>query len=117
MIAVSGKHFAEIVVTEYKNNIGSDYCVHNITITKLFFTEKFALSYTVAFYKNSLSVACCAFGVLEVRTITPNRFKNQSSGTWKILAHNCNHQKGLVKQKAVVLYHCGFKAEFSKHSY
>ena len=35
--------------------------------------------------------------MLEVRT--PNRFKNQSGGTLKILSHDCNHQQGLAKQK------------------
>ena len=62
-------------------------------------------------------MACCTFGVLEVITITPNRFKKQSSGTLKILAHNCNHQKGLVKQKTVGLHHCAFKAEFHNDVY
>ena len=57
-----------------------------------------AVSYAGAFPKNSLCVACCTFDVLEVRTIiTPNRFKNQSGGTLKILAHNSNHQQGLAK--------------------
>ena len=73
------------------------------------------LSYVGDFHKNFLSVACCTFNVLEVRTITPNRFKNQSGGTSKILAHYCNHQQGLAKQKNVALHHCGFKAEFPKH--
>ena len=73
------------------------------------------LSYVGDFHKNSLSVACCTLNVLEVRTITPNRFKNQSGGTLKILAHYCNHQQGLAKQKNVALHHCGFKAEFPKH--
>ena len=51
--------------------------------------------------------------MLEVRTITPNAFKNQSGDTLKILAHNWNHQQGLVKQKNVTL----FKVEFRKHFY
>ena len=55
--------------------------------------------------------------MLEVRTITPNRFKNQSGGTLKILAHDCNYQQGLVKQNNVALYHCGFKTEFPKQFY
>ena len=42
-------------------------------------------------------MACCTFNVLEVRT--PNRFKNQSGGTLKTLAHDSNHQQGLFKQK------------------
>ena len=80
-------------------------------------TQKLALYYAGAFHENSLSIACCTFNVLEVRTITPSRFKNQSGGTLKILAHNYNHQQGLVKQKNVTLHHCGFKAEFRKHFY
>ena len=55
--------------------------------------------------------------MLEVTTITPNRFKNQSSGILKILARNCNNQQGLVKQKNVGLHHGRFKAEFPKHFY
>ena len=73
--------------------------VRNSPITKLFFTQKIALSYTGAFHENFLSMACCTFRVLEARTITPSIFKNQSSGTMKTLAHNCNHQQGFVKQK------------------
>ena len=42
------------------------------------------------------------FNVLEVRTITPNRFKNQFDGTLKILAHDCSRQQELVKQKILL---------------
>ena len=42
-------------------------------------------------------MACCAFGNLEIRTVKPNRFKNQSSDTLKLLGQNCNHQQGLIK--------------------
>ena len=49
--------------------------------------------------------------MLEVRTITSNRFKNQSGSTLKIPVHDCNHKQGLVK-KTVALHHCAFKAEF-----
>ena len=48
--------------------------------------------------------------MLEIRTLTPNRFENQSS-------HDCNHQQEFVKHKTVVLHHCGFKLEFPKHFY
>ena len=58
-----------------------------------------------AFHENSLSVACCTFGMLEIRTLTPNRITNQSSETLNILGHNCNHQQGFVKQRTVALYH------------
>ena len=76
-----------------------------------------SLSYAGAFHENSISVACCTFNVLKVRTVTPNRFKNQSGDTLKILAYNCNHKQGLVKRKTVALHHCNFKAEFPKHFY
>ena len=49
------------------------------------------LSNAGAFHETSLSVACCTFGMLEIRTLTPNRFKNQSSDTLNILGYNCNH--------------------------
>ena len=71
----------------------------------------------MAFHENSLCMASCTFGVLEVSTITSNRFKNQSSGTLKTLGHNCNPQQGLIKQKIVTLHHCRFKLEFPKHFY
>ena len=59
----------------------------------------YKLSYAGAFHKNSLCMACCTFNVLEVRTITPNRFKNQSCGTLKILAHIPTINKGLLNEK------------------
>ena len=75
------------------------------------------LSYAGAFLENSLRAACCTFSVFEVTTVTPSRFKKQSSGTLNILAHDYNHQQGLVKQKTVALHHCGFMAKFPKHFY
>ena len=48
-------------------------------------------------------------GNLEIRTLKPNRFKNQSSDTQKLLDQNGNHQEGFIKQKTVALHHCGFK--------
>ena len=75
------------------------------------------LSSAGAFHENSLSVDCCNFDMLKVRTLTPNRFKNQSSDTMNILGHNCNHQQGLAKQKTVVHHHSGFKLKFPKHFY
>ena len=53
--------------------------------------KKFTLSNAGAFHENSLSVVCCIFGMLEIRTLTPNRFKNQSSDTLNILGQNYNH--------------------------
>ena len=34
----------------------------------------------------------CILGNLEIRTLKPNSFKNQSSDTLKLLDQNCNHQ-------------------------
>ena len=70
------------------------------------------LSYTGAFHKNLLSIACCTFGVFEVITIKPNRFKNESSDTVKTLAHNCNHQQELVKQKLSLSIIVGLRQNF-----
>ena len=49
------------------------------------------------FGEDSLIMAFCALGNLEIRTVKPNRFKNQSSDTLKLLGQNCNHQQGLIK--------------------
>ena len=55
------------------------------------------LSYAGDFHKSSLSVACGTFGKFEIKTLTPNTFKNQSSDTLKLLGNNCNHQQEFVK--------------------
>ena len=62
-------------------------------------------------------MACCAFGNLEIRTVKPNRFKNQFSNTWKLLGQNWNHQSKFYFKKAIALHHCGLKADFPKHFY
>ena len=55
-------------------------------------------------------VACCTFGMPEIRPLIPDRFKNQSGDTLKnILGHNCNHQQEFVKQRTAALHHYGFK--------
>ena len=77
-------------------------CVYNSPIIKLFLTQLFALSYVEAFHENSHRVACCTFSVLEVRSVTQNGFKIQSSETLKILAQNCNHEQELVKHKLLL---------------
>ena len=75
----------------------------------------FALSCTVAFHENSQGVACCSFGMLEIRILTPSRFKNQTNDTFKVPSYNCNHQQGFLKQKLVTLHCCGFNLKFPKH--
>ena len=63
------------------------------------------------------SVACGTFGTLEIRTLTSNKYKSQSSDTLKLLGHNNNHQQRFVKQKTVVLHHRDFKLKFPKNFY
>ena len=55
------------------------------------------------FHKNSLIVACCIFRKLEIRTLTPNRFKNQANDTLELLDCNSNAQQGFVKQKMLLI--------------
>ena len=63
-----------------------------VSTTKLLFHKKKCALYNAgAFHENSLSVACCTFSMLEIRSLTPNRFKNHSSDTLNILGHNWNH--------------------------
>ena len=47
-------------------------------VLRFYFAQNIVLSNTGAFHKNSLIVACCTFGVLEIRLSTPNRFQIQS---------------------------------------
>ena len=53
------------------------------------------------FNKNSLIVACI-FGKLEIRTLIPNIFKNQTDDTLKLLDVNSNHQQGFFEQKVLL---------------
>ena len=74
-----------------------------------YFTRKFALSNAGAFHKNYLSVPCCTFGMLELRTLTQNRFKNQSSDTLNIL--DLSVTVGFHKNSLIVVFctFCRFK--------
>ena len=83
----------------------------------LFRKNKLMFSPARVFHKNSLIVACCTFGKLEIRTLTPNRSKNQTNDTLKLLDCHCNNKQGLVKQKTVPFHHCGVQLEFPLHFY
>ena len=48
-------------------------------------------------------MAYCTFGMLEIRTLTPSRFKDQCSDTLNILGRSCNYQQGFVKQRTLSL--------------
>ena len=65
------------------------------------FQKKMVLSSVRVFHKNSI-IGACVFGKLEIRTLIPNRFKNQTDDTLNLLDCNSNHQQGFVKQKMLL---------------
>ena len=50
-----------------------------------------------------------------IRTLIPNRFKNQINDKFKLLGRNCNYQEGRLKQKIVALHRCGFNLKLPRH--
>ena len=90
------KYLSRIKLTDLTE---SKYLSTIVLLQSFYFKQKVALSYAGAFQENSLSVTCCTFGKLQIRTFTSNRFrfKNQFSDTLKLLDHNCNHQPGFLK--------------------
>ena len=79
------------------------------------FTQKLVLFSTGVFQESFVIVACCTFRKLKIRTLTPNRFQNQTSDLFKLISHKCNHHQGFFKQKIVDLLHCcSFKLKFPK---
>ena len=87
-------------------------CVHSSPIFYLLSTKKPGLSISVHFHKNFLILTCCTLIRLKIRTLTPNRLKNQTNDMLKLLGHNYNHQRGSLKQKIVTLHCCGFSLNF-----
>ena len=69
-----------------------------------------ALSNSGAFHENSLIVACCTFGMFEIRTLTPNRFENQTNDTLELLYRISNHQQGFVKQEMLLSITLDYRA-------
>ena len=117
-IAILRKIYQLVIVTQNWNNIGSNVYVSTAALLPTFLiTKKSGLSISAHFYKNSLIVICCTFGRFEIQTLTPNRFKNQTNDTLKLLGHNYNHQRGFLKQKIVTLHHCNFNFKFHKHCF
>ena len=92
-------------------------CVHSSSIIQCLGHKKLALSIAVTFHKNSLIVAWYTFCSVEIRTLTPNKFENQTNEKFKLLGHNYNHQQGHVKRKIVALYRYGFNLNLPKHFY
>ena len=92
-------------------------CVHSSLLPNLLFTKKSGLSTSAHVHKNSLIVTCYTFIRFEIQTLTPNRFKNRTNDTLRLLGHNYNHQQGFFKQKILILHCCGFNLKFPKHCY
>ena len=91
------------IFTQNWNNIVSNVYVSTAALLPTFLiTKKSGLSISAHFHKNSLIVTCCTFGRFEIRTLTPNRFKNQTNDTLKLLGHNYNHQRRFLKQKLLL---------------
>ena len=49
-----------------------------------------------------LFATCYAFGKLEIRTFTSNRFKNQTNNMLKLLGQSCSYQQGLLNKKLLL---------------
>ena len=92
-------------------------CVHSSSIIQCLGHKKSALSIAVAFHKNSQIVAWYTFRSVKIRTLTPNKFENQTNDKFKLLGHNYNHQQGRFKRKIVALYRCGFNLKLPMHFY
>ena len=73
------------------------------------------LSSARVFNENSLIVACFSFSQFEIKTRTPNRFKNQTNDIFKLLGPNWNHQQGFLQEKVVALHRCDLNLRLPKH--
>ena len=101
------------IVTQNWNNIGSNVYVSKAALLPTFLsTKKPGLSISVHFHKNVLILTCCTFIRFKIRTLTPNRLKNQTNDTLKLLGHSYNHERGSLKQKIVTVHCCGFNLKF-----
>ena len=99
------------------NNGSNDYVSTVALLQTFYFTLKSVISSAGFFHENLVIMTCCTLGNLEIRTLKPNRFKNQSSNILKLLDQNRNHQQGFIKQKIITLHHGGFKLKSLKHCY
>ena len=90
-----------------KFKYGKFFVRHSASISKfkwfeqpcIHLTQHLALFSKKVFHKNSLIVACCTFGLLEIRTLTPNRLTNINNDNLKLLDNNRNRLQGFIKQK------------------
>ena len=86
-------------------------------ITHFFDHKKFRALHLSVLSQKFPNFDLFTFGRLKIRTLTPNRFKNQTNDTLTLLGHDYNHQRGFLKQKIVTVHRCGFNLKFPKHFY
>ena len=101
--------FDKILVAENWQDIGSNDWVSTLALFQSFhFTQHLTLSSKEGFHKNTLTVTCCTFGKLEIRTLTPTRLKNQATNILKL---RFQLSTGVFFKKIDALHCCGFKLE------
>ena len=83
----------------------SKYVSTILLLQSFYFTQNLMLFPVGVFHENSLTLVCCTFRRFEIRILTPNRFKNQTNDTLKLLEHNCKYQQEFIKQKNIALHH------------
>ena len=88
-IAILVKFINVEVVTQNWSNNGSNVHVSTAALLSIFLITKMSgLSISAHFYKKSVILTCSTFGIFKLRTLTENRFKNQTNDTMKLLGHN-----------------------------
>ena len=106
------------VVTQNWNKIGSNVDVFTLVLlSSIWVTKMSALSIAVVFHKNSLIVAWYLFRSVKTRTLTSSNSKYQTNDIFKLFGHNCNHQRGFLKQKVAALHRCSFNLKLPKNFY
>ena len=83
-------------------------------IIRLLFHTKIRTLQSRGFSRKFPSVACCTFGILDIRSLTPNRFKISLVTHWIYLATIATISKSLLNTKHKS---CSFKLKFPKHFY
>ena len=77
-------------------------CVQCRSIIQRLGHRKPALSIAMAFHKNSLIVAWYTFTSIKIRTLTPNRFENQTMTNSNYLATIAITKKGILNEKLLL---------------
>ena len=91
-------------------------CVHSSTIMQLFCCKKDSPHHCSGFSQKFPYCGLVYFSQQE-KTLTSNKFINQTNDIFPLPGHNCNHQQRFLKQNNVVLHRCGFDLKLLKHCY